>query len=75
MKKSKKIDKYEGKAFYKIVPITIFGLAGLFYMLAPHEIHVASGLGFGLAHEVHIILGIFLLITAGIFWLLSRNKK
>jgi hypothetical protein len=30
---------------------------GLFYKSAPHEIHIASGTGFGLVHPAHIMLG------------------
>jgi hypothetical protein len=30
---------------------------GLFYKSAPHEIHMASGIGFGLPHNGHVVLG------------------
>ncbi|MDQ3883816.1 MAG: hypothetical protein M3239_00030 [Thermoproteota archaeon] len=34
---------------------------GLFYKSAPHEIHIASGAGFGLVHPAHIMLGTILI--------------
>jgi hypothetical protein len=34
---------------------------GLFYKSAPHEIHIASGTGFGLVHPAHIMLGTILI--------------
>jgi hypothetical protein len=34
---------------------------GLFYKSAPHEIHIASGTGFGLVHPAHILLGTILI--------------
>jgi hypothetical protein len=30
---------------------------GLFYKSAPHEFHVASGIGFGLPHNGHVVMG------------------
>lgn len=37
---------------------------GLFYTLAPHSLHVSSGLGFGLSHTVHVTIGLVLLVIA-----------
>ncbi len=34
---------------------------GLFYKSAPHEIHIASGIGFGLPHNAHIVIGTILM--------------
>lgn len=34
---------------------------GLFYKSAPHEIHIASGIGFGLVHPAHTMLGMILI--------------
>ena len=45
---------------YFIVAGSIIGL-GLFYKSAPHEIHIASGTGFGLVHPAHIMLGTILI--------------
>ncbi len=41
---------------YLLVAGAIIGI-GLFYKSAPHEIHIASSLGFGLVHPAHIMLG------------------
>lgn len=37
---------------YLVVAGAALGLAS-FYVEAPHEIHVASGIGFGLPHQIH----------------------
>ena len=44
-----------------IVGIIIL-LAGLFYAGAPHTIHTGYGVGFGLDHTYHIMLGIILIL-------------
>jgi hypothetical protein len=45
---------------YFIIAGSIIGI-GLFYKSAPHEIHIASGTGFGLVHPAHIMLGTILI--------------
>ena len=45
---------------YLLVAGAINGI-GLFYKSAPHEIHIASGTGFGLIHPAHIMLGTILI--------------
>jgi hypothetical protein len=45
---------------YFIMAGSIIGI-GLFYKSAPHEIHIASGTGFGLVHPAHIMLGTILI--------------
>jgi hypothetical protein len=45
---------------YLLVAGAVIGV-GLFYKSSPHEIHVASGIGFGLVHNAHIVLGTILL--------------
>ena len=45
---------------YLLVAGAIIGI-GLFYKSAPHEIHIASGTGFGLIHPAHIMLGTILI--------------
>ena len=45
---------------YLIMAGSIIGI-GLFYKSAPHEIHIASGIGFGLVHPAHIVLGTILI--------------
>lgn len=39
---------------------TVIGV-GLFFKSAPHEFHIASGLGFGLPHNGHLVIGIILI--------------
>lgn len=45
---------------YLIVVGAVIGI-GLFYKSAPHEIHIASGTGFGLIHPAHIMIGTILI--------------
>jgi hypothetical protein len=45
---------------YLLIAGAIIGI-GLFYKSAPHEIHIASGTGFGLIHPAHIMLGTILI--------------
>ena len=45
---------------YLLVVGAVIGI-GLFYKSAPHEIHIASGTGFGLIHPAHIMLGTILI--------------
>jgi len=45
---------------YLLVAGAVIGI-GLFYKSAPHEIHIASGIGFGLVHPAHIMLGMILI--------------
>ncbi|MBS3113752.1 hypothetical protein J4448_01500 [Candidatus Woesearchaeota archaeon] len=49
-------------------------LIGVFYALMPHSVHVASGIGFGLSHGVHVVLGLILLIVGIVILLLGRKK-
>jgi hypothetical protein len=37
---------------------------GIFFKSAPHEIHVASGLGFGLEHPPHIGIGAIMITVS-----------
>lgn len=48
---------------YLIVAGTVIGI-GLFYKSAVHEIHMASGMGFGLPHVAHIGLGAILITVS-----------
>ncbi len=45
---------------YLLIAGAIIGI-GLFYNSAPHEIHIASDIGFGLVHLAHIMLGMILI--------------
>jgi hypothetical protein len=48
---------------YLIIAGAVIGI-GLFYKSAPHEIHIASGIGFGLVHPAHILLGMILVAVS-----------
>lgn len=48
---------------YLIMAGAVIGI-GLFYKSAPHEIHIASGIGFGLVHPAHILLGMILVAVS-----------
>ena len=45
----------------RVVSSIIVALAGLFYIFAPHELHISAQVDFSLSHGVHIMLGIVLL--------------
>jgi hypothetical protein len=45
---------------YLLVAGAVIGV-GLFYKSAPHEIHIASGIGFDLPHNGHIVIGTILI--------------
>jgi hypothetical protein len=45
---------------YLVILGSIIGV-GLFYKSAPHEIHIASGIGFDLPHNGHIVIGTILI--------------
>lgn len=48
---------------YLLIVGAVIGI-GLFYKSAPHEIHIASGIGFGLIHNGHIVTGTILITIA-----------
>lgn len=47
-------------------------LIGAFYALVPHSVHISSGIGFGLSHGVHVVLGIVFIVIGIIVLLLKR---
>lgn len=49
---------------YLLIAGPIIGI-GLFYKSAVHEIHIASGLGLGLPHPLHIGIGSILITISG----------
>jgi hypothetical protein len=49
-----------GSMKYILVAGAVIGL-GLFFKSAPHEIHIASGTGFGLPHNGHTVVGTILI--------------
>jgi hypothetical protein len=61
---------------YLLIVGAVIGI-GLFYKSAPHEIHIASGTGFGLVHPAHIMLGMILIAisVAALTVLAIRHSK
>ena len=61
---------------YLLIAGVVIGI-GFFYKSAPHEIHIASGTGFGLVHQAHIMLGMILtaLSVAALAVLAIRYNK
>ena len=52
----------------------IAGLLGLFYALMPHSVHINSGMGFGLPHTAHLLIGIVLIIVAIVVFVMARKS-
>ncbi len=50
----------------KLIITVILALVGLYYLVAPHDLHVKSGFGFGLDHTYHMLLGVVLLVVAAV---------
>jgi hypothetical protein len=48
---------------YMVVAGAVIGV-GLFYKSAPHEFHIAAGMGFGLPHNGHVIIGTILITVS-----------
>lgn len=48
---------------YLVVAGAVIGV-GLFYKSAPHEFHIAAGIGFGLPHNGHVIIGTILITVS-----------
>lgn len=48
---------------YLVIAGVVIG-TGLFFKSAIHEIHIASGLGFGLPHQVHVGIGAITITVA-----------
>ena len=69
-----KSNRYDAK-FYKIVPSTIFGVLGLFYLLTPYSKLVELGLDLGKTNAEHLVFGIVFLGIATAFWLINSKKK
>ncbi len=53
----------------KLILSIILALVGLYYLAAPHSLHVSSGLGFGLEHTYHMVLGVVLLVVAAFVYM------
>ncbi|MBI2207936.1 hypothetical protein HYU50_00405 [Candidatus Woesearchaeota archaeon] len=52
----------------------IIGLLGLFYAVMPHSIHINSGIGFGLPHTVHLVIGVVLIIAAIAIFVMAKKS-
>ena len=52
----------------------ILALVGLFYAVLPHSVHISSGIGFGVSHTVHIVIGIVLIIAAIVVFVLAKKS-
>jgi hypothetical protein len=50
---------------YLVIAGTVIGI-GLFYRGQPHEIHISSGIGFGIVHVAHIGLGHILITISAV---------
>lgn len=50
-----------GTSLRAVIPIGVLSGIGHFYKGQDHETHVLSGLGFGLEHTPHILLGLVLI--------------
>jgi hypothetical protein len=48
---------------YLVIVGAVIGV-GLFYKSAPHEFHIAAGIGFGLPHNGHTVMGIILITVS-----------
>jgi hypothetical protein len=63
---------------YLLVAGAVTGV-GLFYKFLHHDIHIASGIGFGLSHIDHIAIGVSMLssitIAVGSILILQKNDK
>ena len=57
----------------KLIIGIILLIIGAFYTLLPHAWHIASGIGFGLTHTYHVIIGVIFLII-GIIVLIMGKK-
>lgn len=57
----------------KLILGIILLIIGAFYAFIPHSMHIASGIGFGLSHTVHVIIGVIALVI-GVLVLIIRRK-
>jgi len=64
---------------YLVVAGAVIGV-GLFYKSAPHEFHIAAGMGFGLPHNGHVVIGTILITVsvaaiAGMSFAYTRSRR
>ncbi len=48
-------------------------IIGGFYAFLPHTTHISSGIGFGLTHTTHVIIGVIALIIGIIVLVIGRK--
>lgn len=61
---------------YLLIAGAVIGV-GIFYKSAPHEIHMASGIGFGMPHTGHTVLGTIMITisTVALAVLAARRPR
>ena len=52
----------------------LVGLLGLFYAVMPHSVHINSGIGFGLPHTAHLLMGVVLVIAAIAIFVMAKKS-
>ena len=52
----------------------LVGLLGLFYAVMPHSVHINSGIGFGLPHTAHLLIGVVLIIAAIAIFVMAKKS-
>ena len=58
----------------KYVIAGVVGLLGLFYAVMPHPVHINSGIGFGLPHTAHLLIGVVLIIVAIAIFVMAKKS-
>lgn len=58
----------------KYVITAVVGLLGLFYAVMPHSVHINSGMGFGLPHTAHLLIGVVLIIAAIAIYVMAKKS-
>ena len=58
----------------KYIIAAIVGLLGLFYAVMPHSVHINSGIGFGLPHTAHLLMGVVLIIVAIAIFVMAKKS-
>jgi hypothetical protein len=63
---------------YLVIVGAVIGV-GLFYKSAPHEFHIAAGIGFGLPHNGHTVIGNIMItisvVALGVLALVYNRSK
>jgi hypothetical protein len=63
---------------YLVIVGAVIGV-GLFYKSAPHEFHIAAGIGFGLPHNGHVVMGTIMItisvVALGVLALVYNRSR